>query len=189
MPQFMEFKQKHGAAADCRPATDTVLAAYRTKLPHALIAEWEQTGWCAYGKGFIWLVNPDDLKSAVREWLGKSSKAIPFARSAFGQLFLWDVKGAHMLDPLYGTLAEVVDNIDIVFNYVLCQKQYLNDVLDHKLFVKAHKRLGPLAYDECYGFEPALALGGSGTLETLRKVKLREHLSILSQLIEEVKDV
>jgi hypothetical protein len=65
----------------------------------------------------------------------------------------------------------------------------LDDVLDQKLFQKARKKLGPIEYDECYGFEPAIALGGPGTLSTLRRVKLREHLSLLAQLVDELKIV
>ena len=146
-------------------------------------------GWCAYGDGLIWLVNPDALKAPVKEWLGATHKAIPFARSAFAHVFLWDAEGAHMLDPHHGTLAKVVNNISVVFDYVLCRKQLLDDVLEQKLFRKALKKLGPLQHDECFGFEPAIALGGSESVENVRKVKLREHLSILSQLVDEIRNV
>jgi hypothetical protein len=189
MPQFQDFKKMHGRGADCRPATEKSLKTYRTKLPEPLLAEWEESGCCAYGKGLLWLTDPDELKAPVKDWLGARSGLLAFARSAFGHLFLWDDEGAHMLDPHYGTIAKIVNKIEVVFDYVLCRRQYLDDVLERKLFGKALKKLGPLAHDECYGFEPAIALGGPGTLDTLKKVKLREHLSILSQLIDEVKEV
>ncbi len=189
MPQFQEFKKKHGPPAMCRPVAAERVTAHAKKLPANLLAEWKESGWCAYGDGLLWLVDPNDLKAPVREWLGASNKKVPFARSAFGHVFLWDDDGAYMLDPHEGTLAKIVKNIDVVFDYVLCQKEYLEDVLEQKLFRKALKKLGALDYDECYAFEPALALGGPGTLETLRKVKLREQLSILSQLVDEVRPV
>lgn len=189
MAQFMNFKKQHGPAAECRPAKANVITAYGKKLPAPLLAEWKESGWCSFGDGLIWLVDPDFLKVSVREWLGATSKAIPFARSAFGHLYLWDDEGAHMLDPQHGTIAKIVNKIEVVFDYVLCRKEYLNDVLDQKLFKKARKKLGPLEFDECYGFEPAIAIGGPGTLDTLRKVKLREHLSILAQLVDEVKRI
>ena len=188
MPQFEEFKKNHRRGS-CRPAPPDRVTAYRHKLPDPLVAEWTESGWCGYGDGLIWLYDPKELQAPIKEWLGSSTKAIPFARSAFAHVFLWDSEGAHMLDPHYGTLAKVVDNINVVFDYVLCRKQYLDDVLDRKLFRKALKKLGPLEHDECYGFEPAIALGGPGTLETLRRVKVREHLSILAQLVEEVRHV
>jgi hypothetical protein len=189
MPQFTDFIKTHGPAAKCRPATESSIVTYREKLPEPLIAQWEDSGWCAYGGGLIWLADPDQLKATVMEWLGAESNAIPFARSAFGHIFLWDQECAHMLDPQYGTIGKFVNKIEVVFNYVLRSKQYLDDVLDIKLFRKASKKLGQLEYDECYGFEPAIALGGPGTLDTLRKVKLLEHLSILAQLVDEVRRV
>jgi hypothetical protein len=189
MPQFEEFKKTHGPAANCRPVPTERLAAYNEKLPAALLAEWRESGWCAYGDGLIWLEDPDALKAPVKEWLGAKTKAIPFARSAFAHVFLWDAEAAYMLDPHHGTLAKIVNNINVVFDYVLCRKQYLEDVLDQKLFRKALKKLGPLQHDGCYGFEPAIALGGSASLANLNKVKLREHLSILSQLVDQIRNV
>jgi len=189
MSQFSGFVKRHGPAAKCRPAPPATVDAYRNRLPEALIAEWEESGWCAYANELIWLTNPDDLMPPLKQWLGQSSAAIPFARSAFAHVFVWDGDTAHMLDPKYGRLTRIINKIELVFNFVLCRKPYLEDVLNEKLFRQARKKLGPLAYDECYGFEPALALGGPGTLDTLRVVKLREHLSILSQLVDEVEIV
>ena len=58
------------------------------------------------------------------------------------------------------------------------------DDLETPLFDRALKALGPLARDEMYGFEPALALGGKADLRNLRKVKAVEHLVMLAQLGE-----
>jgi hypothetical protein len=55
---------------------------------------------------------------------------------------------------------------------------------DKPLFERALKKLGPLAADEMYGFEPTLALGGKADLKNLHKVKAVEHLVILAQLGE-----
>lgn len=189
MAQFAAFKKTHGRASECRSAPKARITAFRKKLPASLIAEWEESGWGAYGGGLLWLVDPDELKATVRDWLGKSSKAVAFARSAFGHLFVWDRDGAHMLDPHHGTLAKLIDDVDLVFDYTLCSTRYLDTVLDQKLFVKAHKQLGALAHDECYGFEPAIALGGKATVKSVRKLKLREHLAVLSQLVDELQTI
>lgn len=52
------------------------------------------------------------------------------------------------------------------------------------LFDRALTVLGPLAFDEMYAFEPALALGGKADLMHLRKVKCVEHLVLLAQVGE-----
>ena len=53
---------------------------------------------------------------------------------------------------------------------------------DGYLFEPALKKLGPLAPDEMYALEPALAAGGAIALENLVRVKLDPHLTILRQL-------
>ncbi|WP_082116290.1 T6SS immunity protein Tdi1 domain-containing protein [Hymenobacter terrenus] len=45
----------------------------------------------------------------------------------------------------------------------------------------ARAHLGEPAYDECFGYVPLLALGGPETMEHLEKVKLREHIFLISQ--------
>jgi hypothetical protein len=50
------------------------------------------------------------------------------------------------------------------------------------LAAKAVKKLGPLAADEMFTFEPALALGGAERLKYIVKAKLMPQLSFLAQL-------
>lgn len=56
------------------------------------------------------------------------------------------------------------------------------DETDQPLFDRALAKLGPLAPDEMYGFEPALVAGGKPRLEFLHRVKLDQHLTLLRQL-------
>ncbi len=50
------------------------------------------------------------------------------------------------------------------------------------LYISARKRLKAPAVDECYGFKPAIALGGDMYSESLEVFKIKEHLSFLAQL-------
>ena len=52
------------------------------------------------------------------------------------------------------------------------------------MFEQALKKLGPLAPDELYGFEPALVAGGSLRVENLEKLNMLAHLSVLRELAE-----
>lgn len=42
---------------------------------------------------------------------------------------------------------------------------------------------GKLNYDECFGYVPLLGLGGPEKVENLQKVKIREHIELISQLV------
>ncbi|WP_259779841.1 DUF1851 domain-containing protein [Aestuariispira ectoiniformans] len=53
---------------------------------------------------------------------------------------------------------------------------------DKPLFARAKKKLGALEPGECYGFFPALAMGGAPKLENLKRVQALEHFLFLAQL-------
>ena len=50
------------------------------------------------------------------------------------------------------------------------------------LFTRALRKCGALEFGECYGFFPALGLGGLGVLSELRRVRALEHFAIIAQL-------
>lgn len=182
MASFEKFEKKNGPASKCRKATKKSLSTYEDKLPAELISHWKAAGWCAYADGLIWLANPADFKGILDDWLEKSDKSLAIMRTAFGNLFIWDDDGVHFLDVLHNKIFPLTDDLEILFDLNLCRDKFLEDVLDRKTFQEAKEKLGPLAHTECYGYEPAIALGGPGTVETLKKVKLREYLGILAEL-------
>jgi len=42
---------------------------------------------------------------------------------------------------------------------------------------------GPLEFDECYGYVPLLGLVGSEEVSNLSKVKIREHILLITELV------
>jgi hypothetical protein len=184
MTVFPEFRKKHGNGTSCISASKEIIDTYQNKLPISLLEEWQEVGWCSYSSGLIWLVNPSDFCDVLEEWIDPSEQALVFARTAFGDLFLWRNNEVEFLSTQYAKMANLIDDIALLFEYSFCDNRFLDNVIDQKLFRKALKQHGPLEYDECYGFEPVLALGGSGEIDTVHKVKLREYLGILSQVVE-----
>ncbi|MBW4606910.1 MAG: DUF1851 domain-containing protein [Hassallia sp. WJT32-NPBG1] len=182
MVQFPEFKKRHGAAIKCKQVDSKSIDLYKDKLPAALIEDWQETGWCGYSEGLIWTVNPSEFKSALSNWIEAADEAIVFARTAFGDMIVWNGQNVQYVSVLYNRVFELTKDIEILFEYLLCDNDYLKDALDIRLYRKALKKLGQLEPAECYGFEPAISLGGSGTVDTLQKVKLQEYLEILAQL-------
>lgn len=175
---FDDFKRKHGAPSRCEPVTEEQLRAFRGKLPDDLLAEWEASGWCAYGNGLLWTVNPDAFADSLDDWLDDPAGAYVYLRTAFGSLFVWDGSNNYYIDVLYKDVTRLFNRISFVFDGTLCDNDYLRDVIDRPLFSKAVSKFGPLSKDECYGCLPPPALGGSFELDFLERVKLREYLSI-----------
>lgn len=142
------------------------------------------------------------FEPALEAWIGDT----PFmerdayyviARSAFGELFLWGEKTGQSLTirSLWGMMFPKDDSDEVaagranalIRSFIAFKKKKdldQKDDLDKPLFERALNGLGPLASDEMYAFEPALAIGGVAQLKNLRKVKAVEHLVILAQLGE-----
>jgi hypothetical protein len=183
MSQFEDFVETYGPAQNCEPPAEGDLRAYEGTLPPELLQHWREAGWCAYGNQLLWIVNPKQFDGVVDEWLefepGTSSV---FMRSAFAHLYLWHDGYVHSLDVQDGNLSRVTKNIARMFT-LLTDPELQEKILRRSLYEQVLPRLGPLGRDECYAFEPALALGGPGTPDTVRRVKIREHLGILKQIV------
>ncbi|HEY0461056.1 MAG TPA: GAD-like domain-containing protein [Pyrinomonadaceae bacterium] len=183
MSVFEDFLDKHGKGTKCKEATVKIVDKYKKKLPEELIRFWEEEGFCAYGDGLIWVVNPDDFKYVADEWFDDKVKRVVFARSGFADFYLWSEKeGVEQLYTQHKRAMVVSPELPFFFNYALNQERYIKSNLYSKLFKQAVKKFGAPDYDECFGFEPALELGGEEKIENVKKVKLEPYLEILSQL-------
>jgi hypothetical protein len=199
-PYFDYFLKEFAPQSDTVMPTVTEVEAYRRALPDALLDFWAKAGWGSHADGLFWLVNPADYESIARAWLDGLSLPVaePFhviARSAFGRLIFWGKTGGKcvMVDPVYSQVLTTPPNrflaqgreefaITGTFASISPESFDLDDVKDKPLFKRALKKLGKLNPDEMYGFEPALALGGTPELGQLAKVKLAGHLAFLRQL-------
>ncbi|MFP2910232.1 GAD-like domain-containing protein [Pyxidicoccus sp. 3LFB2] len=183
MSRFKKFSKKHGEPSNCEAVPQKSLELYANKLPAELLEEWQQSGWCSYGNGFLWTINPAEYMDVLEDWVESTEGLHPFLRTAFGDIFYWDGQDTQYLDVQEGDTTVVFRRMEMLFDGMLCDDKSLNDLLQHKTFKLALPRLGPPTKDEVYAFVPPVAMGGSGELDTLKRYKLREHLTILAQLV------
>jgi len=175
-----------------REVPPSTIDRYRGKLPEQLLSYWTKHGWCGYGDGLFWTVNPQDYEGVVSCWLadtplGQRDAYHIIARNAFGDLYLFGEKTGFSLtidsalSRYSGENNTSNENLDkVVRNFFLSIEKDSNDF--DGLFDAAKCKLGTLNQDEMYGFVPALMFGGQPKLEYLEKVKIIEHLTFLSQL-------
>ena len=183
MSVFKDFVAAHGTGNKCVEATPKIADKFKKKLPAELIDFWAEAGWCSYADGLIWIVNPDDFADVADEWFDDKIKRTVIARTGFANFYLWsENNGVEQLYTQYKKATVVSADLPLFFNYVLRQDRYLKNNLDLKLFKQAVKKFGELESDECFAFEPVLALGGAEKIENVNKVKLRAYLEILVQL-------
>lgn len=53
-------------------------------------------------------------------------------------------------------------------------------------YTEAVNKLGNLEQDECFGYVLLLGLGGSEKVDNLDKVKIREHIELISQMVGKI---
>lgn len=175
---------------------------YLERLPPAWTAELSSDKLGGYSQGLLWLTDPTEYVPAVAEWLEKAGIPDPekfsvIARSAFGDLYLWEkssgptviihsLSGSIVTQPADQDVLDGDEDFALEGFLVSLDKEGLDffDINDKPLFKRAVAKLGTLAADEMYGFEPALPIGGLPKLENLTKVKIAAHLSILAQLTD-----
>ena len=95
--EFDWFLNTFGQPEHSVPAADQVIKKFRERLPNRLLEYWKAYGFCGFGNGLLWLVNPDQYEFAIDEWLDDTPVVEEdafhvIARSAFGSLFLWGTK-------------------------------------------------------------------------------------------------
>lgn len=194
------FVEEFGRPTCPLAVSDQAIATWHGKLPDRLLTHWQQAGWGGYANGVLWVVDPDEYEDVVDEWLDDSpleqiDAFHVIARTAFGELFLCGERtgasatvncATHAVFALQRDMqTKTKRGLDISIETLLTLDKADCDLADEDgqpLFDRALAKLGPLAPDEMYGFEPALVAGGKMRLENLRKVKLDQHLTILRQL-------
>lgn len=197
---FERFVRKMGEATYHEQVPGETLERYRGVLPDKLLEYWQDEGWCGYGHGRLWFVNPDAYADIVRMWLeGTVFEQIDryhaILRTGFGKLFLWgETKNQPFMIncPEHAIIAEESrlrrrdDDADFALRvFIGSKKERQTDCKDDNgepLFERARDTLGELGPDEVYGFEPALVMGGEARLENLQRMKAHQHLMILRQL-------
>ena len=191
-----------GPAIKATPPDSATLDKYKNKLPDRLLEYWQEYGFCGWGQGLLWTVNPDDYADILATWLQGSpfetkDKYHVIARSAFGKLRVWGENSGSsmMINSLFGMLFPT-DNtakyeerggdksIDLFFGSSSKSSYEQTDEDEKPLFERALNTLGELEADEMYGLKLAPALGGLVTLENLQKVKAIEYSAFLADLGE-----
>lgn len=188
-----KFKESYTNNAVSFDTTKNVVEEYKNILPEEIIQALKEFDLFYIDNGLLWFVNPNDYVDILEEWAKANEmltledrKYYVIARTAFGCLLIWVCNGNNSylsyLDILSNEWSVPSTDMDFFLNVLLLDYTYKEDDLDEVLFKKCYKSLGLLKSDECYGFVPLPALGGAKDVKLAEKVKLKEYLSICSQV-------
>lgn len=177
---FQHFEQKYKkTVAGSEPVN---WKNFESRVPDGFVAFMERMGAASFDNGFIWTVDPLKFEATLADWNLDPEEDLVVARTGVGDLFLWNGEGVYQLDCNRGTLEQVAGNLEILFDYFLCDQDYLDAMCYRRQFQEAIEGAPPLQSDQCLQFVPALALGGPDAAANLERAGLSVSHHILSQI-------
>lgn len=197
------FESRWGDPDRAYKVESSVFEKYTGILPEELLYYWRKHGFSSFRDGLLWLTNPEEYTVTIEEYLSGTQfegrrDLYVIARSAFGELYLWETGKGNTL-----SLTSFLNMI--FFDATADRKSYSKEEenlamaqfflirpngIDKKdsrgrpLFGRALKKFGKINCDEMYAYKLALFLGGKDGISNMDKVNLFNHFSIQRQLRE-----
>lgn len=166
--------------------SNELINKYKTKLPEEVVMIWQEYGFGTFYNGYLKVINPDEYKSLIEKSYFMGNVSIPIFATAFGDVLTWEE------NKYVGILKYRYNDNDIISDGF---EFFIDDVTDGELdeeylsisqYNEAIKKYGSLEYDECFGYVPLLALGGKESVDNLKKVKIREHIALITEMVGEI---
>lgn len=159
-------------------ASSGELAELATVFPQPFVDHIRANGWCSYADQTFWTISPDYLAPAIEDWKLDEPVRV-FGRNALGNVFAFCRNLVVILSTSGNTLVTAFDLLDFL-NYGLSPDALRTDA---KYLAK---ELGPLEWDECYTYVPALPFPSPGGRRA-EKGKLLPYVSIIGQMVAPVR--
>ncbi|HEY0608095.1 MAG TPA: T6SS immunity protein Tdi1 domain-containing protein [Chitinophaga sp.] len=141
-------------------------------------------GIAGYDNGFIWSVNPYEFTEVIASWGLNEKTDHVIARTAFGDLFVSSGSGVMVMHVNYNRTTPLTTSAVYLYELILTDRSISGDLLFANIYDEALKKLGPVKHDECYGFVPAVPLGGPEDVNNLQITQMYPYLEMLAQAHE-----
>ena len=163
-----------------------VIEKYKSKVPVELIEIWKNKGLGTFLNGYLKVINPDDYSELVRDSYFRGDIAIPIFATAFGDMIVCEEgKYLRMVKYKDGVFITILENLPLFLQFV-DEPDFADDYFELPLYTEAIEKYGLLDYDQCFGFVPLFALGGFKDMDHLDKVKIYEHIILITALVGKI---
>jgi hypothetical protein len=174
----------------------------RNRLPSGLFDFWHEVGVGSWLGGKFQFCSPNQYRAIVDlifkgDPQFQASRTHLYGYTAFGELWLWneDYQRVEINLPRLWAVSPVTSHDwtprdpdrALLAPLSRLERGATADWREDTdaaplLFERVRQALGELEPGECYGFAPALQLGGVATLEAAQRLPALEHFAILAQL-------
>lgn len=161
---------------------ESILQQYEQALPEKLLEFWRTFGFGSLATNYIKVINPNeyiDLLNSV--YVSPINEiAIPIFITGLGDFVVWENTYTILINLRQG-LSKVIESGFKYFLEDIYNENYVKKQIENTNYFEIVGISGELSFDECYAYFPLLGLGGSEKLENLKKVKIKEYISIVAQ--------
>lgn len=171
---------------------DTFIAQYAGIAPESLITLWKEAGLGMFCDGLFRIINPEEFQFFADEYNSDSfnKTVLPFMVTAFGDTFVYvdnTIIGNYVMyiNMRYGTEKILSNNIGLLLNKFVFNKSILETLFKIERYAEIKDKVGLPQLDECLGYVPALALGGTETDDNIQILKTVPYIEIIAQSIGE----
>jgi len=169
---------------------ESTINNYNYILPEALIEAWKTYGYGTFMNGYLKVINPDDFSSLVNNTYLRSKGTIPIFSTSMGDVILFERDENQesylvMVNYRKGKIKMLASKYSLFLRF-LEEDAFRQRALDWLPYPEAIEIYKELEYDECFGYTPLLGLGGAEKVENLKKVKLKEHILIITEFMGQV---
>jgi hypothetical protein len=168
-PSIAQFLKAYPPDAGVKPYTGDLSPELLEHADPLLVSFWRTVGLGSFGDGYLHFFHPDEYADIINRWLNFDKappNIIPFARTAFGDLFFLetprkaksenvdlpesDIGNVYFLSMHFGFVEQVTFAMDDFFQIALSEFIEQFDQSMFSLYRRARKTLPMPSAEQCY---------------------------------------
>ena len=187
MKVFDLFVSKYPPGNDLRKPTAETLEQFQGKVPAELLNFWQEYGFGNYGGGLLKIIDPTDYIDTLTLWLGEQEGCLPILMTGFGTLFIYrklsdTADDMCLLDIHNRRSGSFSTSFSDFFERIIPAENFAAQFLRVGLFQEAFAKHGGLSENEIFFFAPALAFGGTESIQYVEKGNAVVHQHLLFEM-------
>lgn len=187
MKVFDPFVSKYPPDNNLRKPTAETLEQFQGKVPAELLKFWQEYGFGNYGGGLLKIIDPTDYIDTITLWLGEQEGCLPILMTGFGTLFIYrklsdTADDICLLDIHHRRSGSFSTSFSDFFERIIPTENFAAQFLRVGLFQEAFAKHGGLSENEIFFFAPALAFGGTESIQYVEKGNAVVHQHLLFEM-------
>lgn len=173
--------KQHGLSMLRQKVDKDIIDKYQDIVGNDVVEIWKTYGFGSTFNGYLKIVNPDDYQELLEETYIMPFNDVPVFITGMGDIITCNSRGGFtILDYRHERLETLWTNKEIEWDFFY--EQFYEDWWQWNPYFEAVKKYGEPKYDECFGYEPLLSLGGNESVENLKKVNFEVHITIMGEI-------